>query len=137
MAKIVDLPSGAKLEITLAGFEEGEALTSAVAKEIEGIKLSSNINFSEMTADTPMTGELLDVIKSLVARVLYSKEIKSVLWQCMSRATRNNIRVTKEMFDDEKVREDYIPIMREVLIYNLTPFFKNLGSLFTGIAKAV
>ena len=139
MAKIVDLQSGAKLNMTLGGFEETHRLLQAVTKEIEGVKLAaglSGIDFKNFDSDMPVTGELLDVIKTLVARVIYSQEIMACLWPCMARSERNGIRVTKELFDDERAREDFLPIVREVMVYNLAPFLKNLGSLFTGIAKA-
>jgi len=136
MAKIVDLPSGAKLEMTIAGFEDAHRLLQAVTKEIEGVKVSG-LDFKGIDFDAPITGELIDALKSLVSRVIYSRDIMDCLWICMARATRNNSRVTKEMFDDERAREDFLPIVKEVLMYNLTPFFKNLGSMFTGLSKAV
>lgn len=132
MAETKTLPSGAILEMTMAPFEDGHRLLKAVSKEIENTKISSSM-------------QDFDAIKSLMMRAIYSDEIARALTPCMERCKYNKKPVNKELFsdetisDDEKVlrRGDYLPVIKEVMLYNLAPFFNSLGSLFKDIMNKV
>jgi hypothetical protein len=45
--------------------------------------------------------------------------------------TFNNLtrKINSDLFEDEKVRADYLPILKEVLVFSLAPFFSSLKSL--------
>ena len=49
--------------------------------------------------------------------------------------TNNGVtkKINKDLFEDEKARADYIPILKEVLVFSLFPFLKNLNSLLEGL----
>lgn len=124
------LPSGAELDITLASFAEGNKLLKAVMKEITNIRLSLGLSGKDLSfGNMNVNDDAINTIKNIVANIISSEEVESALWPCMSRATYNNKRVTKDLFEDEIVRQDYIIVMKEVLFYNLLPFFGNLASL--------
>lgn len=114
------MPSGAILDMTLADFEIGYNLVKAVSKEIEGLRLQSG------TAD-------MELIKNVIMRVIYADGINSALKPCFERCTYNKKKITSATFEDENSRGDYLSVVKEVLVYNLTPFFKNINSLFTDI----
>ena len=118
---IKTLDSGAVLELSVCSFAEGARLMKTVAKEMKGAQISQ--------------GDVMNMILSLIA----SEEIEASLWPCMERGTYTVGGITKkinrDLFEDEKARSDYIPILKEVLVNSLTPFFKSLGSLVKDIPK--
>ena len=116
------MPSGAILEMTLADFEVGYNLVKAVSREIENLKLQSG------TPD-------MELIKNVIMRVIYADGINSALKPCFERCKYNKRNVVSSTFEDESARGDYLNVVKEVLVYNLTPFFKNLNSLFTDITS--
>lgn len=116
------LPSGSELRMTMAPFADGHKLLKAVSREIEGIKL-------DLTD--------VDPIKNFIARMIYSDEIERALKPCLERCNYNKMQITMDVFEDEKARADYLPIVKEVLAYNLQPFLGSLPSLFMDITKVV
>lgn len=113
------LDSGAELSITMASFQEANTLLKSMMKELEGVAV---------------TGDQVNLVKNLISKVLGSQSIEAAIWPCLARATYKindkEYRVTKALFDDvEESRSDYLPIVKEVLWFNLNPFFKNLDSL--------
>lgn len=116
------LPSGAELDMTLAPFAVGHRLFKSVAVEIESVKSSADI---------------FDVMKCAIARMFFSPAIESAMWACAERATYNNVKISTETFEDERAREDFIIVAKEVIWFNLLPFSKNLALLFTDIMQRV
>jgi hypothetical protein len=122
------LPSGAILEMTMAPFEDGHKLLKAVSREIESTKITTGM-------------QDLEAIKNLMMRAIYSEEIERALIPCLARCKYNKQLVNTKLFSDETItdeekirrRGDYLPVVKEVLMYNLTPFFISLGSLFKDI----
>jgi hypothetical protein len=47
----------------------------------------------------------------------------------MERATYNGVKITRDTFEDMDTRADYFVVAKEVLWFNLNPFFKNLKSI--------
>lgn len=126
------LDSGAELDITLASFAEGNKLLKAIMKEIEAVKISSGLSQQKSFKDflnIDVNDGTINTIKNIVSGILSSDAVEEALWPCMSRATYNSKRVTRDLFEDEEVRKDYLIVAKEVLFYNLLPFFGNLASL--------
>ena len=109
------LKSGKVLVVKMAPWEEAHQLYKSIM---------SVIGAGSLNLDTD--------ILPLVARMTTSPEVEQALWACMARSLYSGAKVTKATFEDEKAREDYLIIAKEVLVFNLGPFFKNLASLFPG-----
>jgi hypothetical protein len=118
------LDSGAIFEVQMAKFKVGHRLFKAVMRELKDIEMPGSANVFSM-------------IKNVATGLLSSGEIEAVLWECMEVSLYNNIKVTPDLFEDEKVREDYLVVAKEVLMYNLIPFSKNLRSLFSDIQEKI
>jgi hypothetical protein len=116
------MPSGAVLEMTMAPFAEGHALLKAVSREIEGIKLDLKD---------------VDPIKNFIARMIYSDSVERALKPCLDRCIYNKQRINDQLFEDPKSRGDYLAVVKEVLVHNLTPFIGNLSSMFKDITEVV
>jgi hypothetical protein len=135
--KIITLASGAVLEIQMASFEKAHKLLKVVTKEIEGVKLAFGLNGSIKDMFTmDVNDATLNTFKDVFARLLSSDAVEEALWACLATVTYDKKRVTKDLFnDDEAARCDFLVMQKEVMVYNLTPFFKNLGLLLSGIGQ--
>ena len=132
MQKVLD--SGSILDLSICSFAEGNRLMKAVAKEIKNTQISLGAKGQMGDFLKLQVGDdALNTIKNLVTGLLASDEIEAALWPCIERGTYNGIHIKKDIFEDEKVRADYIPILKEALVYNLSPFFKSLKSLVKDI----
>ena len=132
MEKVLD--SGAVLNLSICSFAEGNRLMKAVAKEIKNTQISLGAKGQMGDFLKLQVGdEALNTIKNLVTGLLASDEIEAALWPCIERGTYDGIHIKKDIFEDEKVRADYIPILKEALVYNLRPFFQSLKSLVKDI----
>lgn len=125
------LSSGAEIDITLASFAEGHKLLKAVLNQVKSIKIAvpSGAKSFKDILNLDAGGETVNVIKDLITGIISSDEVEAALWPCMERTTYNNQRVVRDLFEEEKIRADYLIVAKEVLFYNLLPFFGNLVSL--------
>ncbi len=96
------LPSGAHIEIQTADFEKSFALLQAVKKSMISVEDLIGLSTSEM--------------------------VQEPLWACMSVCTYNGTRITRDTFDPEEARPDYLLVAQEVLLKNMRPFFQSLAS---------
>ena len=122
---------GKDLVITPAPFSDALALQKAIGRAIKGTKL-----------DLPKDAEIemnLDNIGSIIDMVLgvaTSDEVEGCLLACASRALYGPTKepVSRDFFEKIENRELYYPIMVEIIKANVGPFFKGLGSQFSGLA---
>lgn len=124
-----DLPSGAKLHVSVSPFQDAKALTKALMKSVGGIQLAAN----------PLDMDV-SVIKDMLVSAGTSEEVEAALWKCMARATYNNVKVTPDLFDavdlGDSARKDYFTICAKVIEVNCLPFFdQTLSTLKTFLQK--
>jgi hypothetical protein len=136
MGKQVKLNSGADLDITTT-FVDSHRLFMATMKEIESVRLEAGAKSLKELFEMDLGEEALNTFKNLICRLLSSQEIDAALWQCFGRVTYNGVKVTKDTFEPDHVRADYLPVVKEVMVANLAPFTKNLDSLFSGVAGKI
>jgi hypothetical protein len=137
MEKILE--SGAILKLSLCSFAEGSKLMKAVARELRNTTISLGVKEVKNLGDLfkiDVGDEALNTFKNLVAGLISSEEIEAALWPCIVRGSYIyagvETHINKDLFEDEKARADYLPILKEALVYNLSPFFVNLKSLVLG-----
>ena len=116
--KEIKLPSGAILKITLSPFAVSRELYRAILDEAKGIKLNA--------------GDEVDVnlFKDLACTMLASRNIEQCLWECMKKATINDIKITPDSFESVESRDDYITVCIEVAKENVLPFMKSLSAQY-------
>lgn len=140
------LDSGATLNITVSSFAIGNKLLKTVARELEVVGINVGLGSGRMEEFFKVNlnkDDVFNTIKNVVARLVASEAVEAVLWECMERATykpvgsESGLKITRQTFEDEKARGDYLIVAKEVLVANLSPFFPGLLSkLSTGIKKA-
>ena len=114
MAKAVTLSSGKKLEITLAPFEDGNALKKAFLSEAMGLKVQGQDEID------------YNFLKDLFCLGLSSDKIEKSVWKCFERCTYEGVKINKDTFEPSEAREDYHEVLFEVAKENLAPFTKSL-----------
>jgi len=119
MNKEITLDSGAKLNITLASFAEGNALFKAFSKVVGKAEIDGQEDIKNPLA-----------LKDLFCSLVYSDELEKCLWACMKRATYNGHKITPDTFEEIEARQDYLEVISEVGQFNLTPFLKSLYARF-------
>lgn len=128
------LTSGADLEVTPSSFQDAHKLFKATMRELEKVRieLGAGVKASALL-ETELTDEVLNTIKNVVTRLAGSEEVEAALWPCMERALWKNRKCNALLFDDPQAREDFLEVAREVLLFNLRPFLRGLGSKFSGV----
>lgn len=113
---MVDLivPSGAKVVIKVAPFEDAIALEQAIAKQMA---IGGSFNLSTFML------------------VVSSPDVYSALMRCLVRCTYNNEKITHKTFDKEEARADFIPIASEAVRKNIGPFEEGLVSALSELAE--
>lgn len=117
------LDSGATVQINMAPFKDGHRLLQAVMREVGAVSVKDG---------------QAEFLKNILSTLIASDAITEILWLCMGRCLYNGQKITKDTFDSEKARGDYLIVAKEVLEINLTPFLQNLGSLLrTSMASGI
>ena len=123
--KEIILPSGATLKITLSSFAVSRELYKAFLEEMKKIKLEA-------------TSEIdVNLFKDIACELIASPKFEKALWECMKKATIDDLKVTEDSFESEEARGDYISVVVEVAKANIMPFMKNLSAQFSHIMGEV
>lgn len=122
--KIIDLPSGAKLEIALAPFKDAHDLQKALAKEMKEVKIAGGMDITDE-----------NLIKDVICTALSSDKIIEAVFVCMKRCTYNGLKITLDTFESEEARGDYYVACMEVAKENILPFLKGLSPLYGDMFK--
>ncbi len=139
MATKIPLKSGNTLELTMASFEECDNLLSAVMTEAGavGINLGKDFKGLEDFGNLEVNSEMVNTLKNLLCQAMRSRSLKDAAFACAKRGLYNNAPITKETFEPETARGDYLIVMKEVIWFNLSPFFSNLSTKLSGIIQRI
>lgn len=122
--KSVTLKSGNTLQLQEAPFLDAWNLTQAIAKQLgeslPGFKLDS-LDAEALQQDIDV-GKMLGVVAQLIS----SKEIFSLVWPCMKPCLYNEQRIEQDLFQDARTRPDFLPCVVEIIKLNVVPFIKGL-----------
>lgn len=117
----IELESKAKLVVNLAPFKDAKELYQACLEELKALKLDPQ---AEIDAN---------FYKDLFCAGLSSKKIDAALKLCMIRCLYNGAKIDDSIFEDEKAREDYLPVIFHVMEANIKPFTKALTQQYKAI----
>lgn len=119
--KEVELPSGAKLKITLSPFAVSKALYMALLEEAKGLSFNTKMEVGTLYKDIFCAG-------------FSSPKIEKCIWACLERCTYNtgngDLRITQDTFEPANARQDYLSVCMEVAQENVGPFMKSLYAEF-------
>ena len=110
------LPTGSKLTVSESSYEDADALLKALLKCAKGIPLAKD----------PMSMDV-SVLKDAFIEAATSPEVDQAIFKCAERAMYENVKVTKAIFDDPKIKDkaraDRFLIQWHVIEVNCGPFF--------------
>lgn len=122
MNETVTLNSGVQLQLGLAPFSVGMKLFKTIANELKVVDVNiDTLDFAKLA------GKDVNVFKNAILQLLGSDALEVALFQCMERCLYNGEKITRQTFEPENARQDYLPVAWEVMKYNLAPFFKGLA----------
>lgn len=122
---MIELPSGAKLDVKLAPFSDSKALLQAFLEEIKAVK---------MAADTQLD---VNLFKDLFCAGFSSPKVEAALTVCMNRCLYNGLRIDRETFESAEARQDYMLACFEVAKENVAPFTKGLYAKYSTLLASL
>jgi hypothetical protein len=117
----ITLPSGATLEIQIASFAVGNNLFKTLCREFK----NSGVLGGGITLEN-ITNKDISILAGPVLQAAGSDEVERCLWDCFKTCLYNNKRITRETFEPEEARGDYLKAAWEVLKTNVAPFFNGI-----------
>lgn len=119
------LTSGKIVEFELAPVETGLNLFRTVVNETKGTGLKLEIEEGD-TIFNLIFGKNADAALA----VMSSENVFNAVYECCSRVKYDNKPFTLELFNEEKARQDLLPVVQLVGLENLAPFFPGLRLVF-------
>lgn len=119
-----------KVVINPAGLDKAFKLKSVVEKAIlkQGIKLIDVLSEESISYE-----QLFNLAMAIDSDI----EVFDACFDCMEKSIYNNIKITKDVFEDETARGDLYEVLFYCLKVNVYPFFKHLlSSLGTSSVQA-
>lgn len=120
---ILQLPSGAELEIQLAPFADAKALYQAVLEELKSIQVRDETEID------------LGLVKDLFCVGFSSKKVEAALEKCFKKCLYNKLPITADTWEPAEARGDYLKVCVEVAKENIAPFVKSLSAEFSQIRE--
>ena len=112
---------GAKVTLNPASLDKAYRLKSVVEKAIlkQGIKTSDILGKGDITYE-----DLFQIAMAIDSDI----EVFDACFDCMEKSIYKDIKITKEVFEDENARADLYEVLFYCLKVNVYPFFRNLLS---------
>lgn len=126
-----ELKSGARVEYNLAGIEQALKLYRGLITECKNAGL--DITLADDTT-------ILDIImnnKEAILNIIGSENILECIKDCCDKVLYNGQRFSMDLFEDEKARQDFFPLMVLVGVENVRPFFPELHTAYSVILSLV
>ena len=125
----VNLPSGKILDITIMPFEIAWEISQNVTKELGKLNLNPDaLKLFNKPKGSDIEIEELFSLKDPLCAILSNSVFIDCAKTCFMKCTYNSLRIDQDTWESEEARADFILVVYYVLVNNLSPFFKHLGS---------
>ncbi len=122
MKETLALRSGRSLELGMAPFSVGMKLFKVIANELKLVDVDlGSLDLSKIA------GKDINTLKNAILQLLGSDALEAAVFACMEKCLLEGQRVTRQTFEPEDMRGDFLPVAWEVIKFNLSPFFSSLG----------
>lgn len=115
--------SGIKVVLNPASLDKAFKLKALVEKAL----LKQGINVFDVLGQSEISYEDLFNLAMVIDSDI---EVFDACFDCMDKSIYNNLKITKEVFEDESARGDLYEILFYCLKVNVYPFFRHLLSSF-------
>lgn len=133
-AQLFDMPSGARLSVTVAPFQDAWALMRASLKTLQGTSIETKDLKTDLASVVANPAAFSFILDRLVGFAT-SPEVEAAIWRCATRALYipagspvefPGNKVSPALFDDavcgNSAREDYAQIVISLMEANCKPF---------------
>lgn len=126
----ITLPSGRELVLGVPDLAVAKHLFKTVARELKTVDLDIKLE----TFSAKSLGDLdINVFKNAILQLAASDAIESAWMACATKTLIGNgddkVKVTKDAFEHETARQDYLLVAWEVMRFTLVPFLRGLASV--------
>lgn len=125
------LKSGAKIEYNLAGIEQALGLYRALIAECKHAGVDITVLEGEAVLDVVMKN------KEALLNIMGSELVMECIKNCCAKVLYNGQKFSMDLFEEEKARQDFFPLMVLVGVENVRPFFPNLHTAYSIILSLV
>ncbi len=119
------LQSGKVVELSLAPIEIALNLYRTIMCECKNTGLDLKVTEGETIADV-----ILKNTEALL-NILGSQQVLEAVQECSAKNLYDKQRFSMELFEDEKARGDFLPLIYLTAVENIRPFFPNLHTIFS------
>ncbi len=119
------LQSGKVVELSLAPIEIALNLYRTIICECKNAGLDLKVTEGESIADV-----ILKNTEALL-NILGSQQVLEAVQECSAKNLYDKQRFSMELFEDEKARGDFLPLIYLTAVENIRPFFPNLHTIFS------
>lgn len=126
MKESVTLKSGAELQLQMATFALSMRLLKSVVNELKAVKLDIMLNGQLDLKKLQQMDLPIDMLKNACCQMLGSDAVETAVMDCAKVCLYAGEKITRDSFEKEEARQDYLPCAWEVMKMNLAPFFKGL-----------
>lgn len=125
------LKSGAKIEYNLASIEQALKLYRALIIECKCAGIDITAKEDETILDIVMKN------REALLNIMGSENVLECIKDCCDQVLYNGQRFSMDLFEEEKAREDFFPLMILVGVENVRPFFPSLHTVYSVILSLV
>lgn len=125
------LQSGTKIEFNLATIEQALGLYRAFIAECKHAGLDVTIAEDDSVLSVIMKN------KEAILNIMGSEHVMECIKDCCDKVIYNGQRFSMDLFEEEKARKDFFPLMVLVGVENVRPFFPSLHSVYSVILSLV
>lgn len=125
------LKSGSKVEYNLAGIEQALKLYRGLIYECKNAGIDITVKEGETILDIVMKN------KEALLNIIGSENMLECIKDCCDKVIYNSQKFSMELFEEEKAREDFFPLMVLVGVENVRPFFPSLHTVYSVILSLV
>lgn len=125
------LQSGAKVGFNLGTIEQALGLYRALTTECKHAGIDITVKEGETVLDMVMKN------KEAILNIIGSENILECIKDCCDKVLYNGQRFSMDLFEEEKAREDFFPLMVLVGVENVRPFFPGLHSVYSVILSLI
>lgn len=121
------LKSGKKVELNLATIEQALFLYRTIVAACKGAGLDLTV-----TPETTVA-ELLDKNMEAKLNIMSSESVLEAVKDCCAKVIYDGQNFSMDLFEDEKNKQDFFPLMILIAIENIRPFFPQADIIFTAV----
>ncbi len=122
---MIELPSGAKLDVKLAPFADSKFLLNALLEEVKGVSIAAETQID------------VNLFKDLFCAGFSSPKVDAALKTCMARCLYNGRKIDADTFEAEDARQDYMLACFEIAQANIAPFTKGLYAKYSTLLETL